>query len=96
MLRIVWGVIFIVVGLSFILSAVYGSVLVGAIVNLTGARGVTSHDNLLLLREFLFGVGFCFVGSVMVYYGDEARQVRLERIEALLSDSQKTGTGGDW
>lgn len=95
MLRIVWGVVFIVGGVLLILSAAFGSVLMGELSKITG-EAVTAQDNMVLLRDCVFGACLCFVGSLMVYCGDQTRQERIERIVDLLTVRQKSDKGEEW
>ncbi|MDZ4184655.1 MAG: hypothetical protein U1D97_06710 [Desulfuromonadales bacterium] len=95
MLRIVWGVVFIVVGLLLISSAAFGSVLMGEVAKFTGEFIDAQSKNTLIL-EFVLGVGLCFGGSLLVYYGDAARQERIELIVDLLTVRKKSNKDEQW
>lgn len=95
MLRIVWGVVFIVVGVLLIFSAAVGSVLMGEVAKYAGEFVNAQGKNSLIL-EFVLGLVLCFGGSLLVYYGDVARQERLDFIVDLLSVRKKSNKDGDW
>ena len=96
MLRIVWGVIFILWGIFLVLQAAFGSVLLQSLSQIIGEQS-SSQSNMILIRDYVFGAIFCFGGSLLVYYGDMARQERIERIfDLFYSRRQNPENEGDW
>ncbi len=88
-MRIVWGVVSIVVGVLLIFSAAFGSVLMGEVAKLTGEFVNAQGKNSFIL-DFVLGLVLCFGGSLLVYYGDLARQERLDDIFDLLTVRKKS------
>jgi hypothetical protein len=75
--------------------AAFGSALMGELAKYTG-EFMTAQNKNSLIFEFVLGLVLCFGGSLLVYYGDAARQDRLDCIVDLLNVRKKTNKEGDW
>jgi Na+/phosphate symporter len=100
MVRIIWGVIFVLLGLFMMGQAIVAVAMLQAASQITGhGSDITSKmmADAGIFPNFVLCVVLCFLGSLMIYFGDRARKEGFVSDTSDSSfDSNKPDKGHDW